>query len=82
MGGSFDVCLLPLDVYLLSLLLQVVTPWFPSHLAALRTMKAEVAVGLREGQAAALQAEDPDWWTSGDDPPNMRFPPARPKLQC
>ena len=50
---------------MLSLLLQVVRPWFPSHLAALRTMKAEVAVGLREGQAAALQAEEPDWSTSG-----------------
>jgi len=46
-------------------LAQVVAPWFPSHLAALRTLKAEVAVGLREGQAAALQEEDASWWTSG-----------------
>jgi uncharacterized protein with ATP-grasp and redox domains len=44
---------------------QVVTPWFPAPLLALRTMKAEIAVGLRSEQAEAAAARDADWWTSG-----------------
>lgn len=46
-------------------LAQVVTPWFPSHLAALRTLKAEVAVGLPEGLAEQTAAVDANWMTSG-----------------
>jgi len=28
-------------------------------------MKAEVAVGLKEGQAEQTSAKDANWWTSG-----------------
>ena len=44
---------------------DVVSPWFPAPLAALRTLKAEIAVGLRSGQAEAAAAQDAAWWTSG-----------------
>ena len=44
---------------------EVVTPWFPAPLVALRTLKAEIAVGLRSGQAEEAAALDAAWWTSG-----------------
>jgi len=38
---------------------------FPAPVVALRTMKAELIVGLREGEAARLQTEDPAWMVNG-----------------
>jgi hypothetical protein len=37
----------------------------PSPFLALRTLKAELIVGLEEGQAERLAAEDPDWRING-----------------
>jgi hypothetical protein len=37
------------------------TAYFPTSLLALRTLKAELIVGLREGEAQRLAAQDPDW---------------------
>lgn len=39
--------------------------YFPAPLAALRTLKGELIVGLQPGQAAALAAEDPAWLVNG-----------------
>jgi uncharacterized protein with ATP-grasp and redox domains len=39
--------------------------YFPTHLAALRTAKSEVVVGLREGQVRQLNQKEPDWRTNG-----------------
>lgn len=41
------------------------TAYFPSPFVALRTLKAELIVGLREGQAEQLQAQDPQWLVNG-----------------
>jgi hypothetical protein len=41
------------------------TRYFPSPLVALRTLKAEIIVGLRPGEAEQLQAEDPAWLVNG-----------------
>jgi uncharacterized protein with ATP-grasp and redox domains len=41
------------------------TGYFPQPFAVLRTMKAELVVGLEPGQAEALSAEDPDWMVNG-----------------
>jgi hypothetical protein len=38
---------------------------FPAPLCALRTMKAEVVVGLPAGLAAELNARDPKWMVDG-----------------
>ena len=38
---------------------------FPRPFAVLRTLKAELIVGLEPGQAEALSAEDPDWMVNG-----------------
>jgi len=43
----------------------VIGDWFPSSALVLRTFKAEIAVGLREGQAAAAAEADPEWLTNG-----------------
>ncbi len=40
--------------------------YFPSPVAALRTLKCDVATGLPEGRAEELDATDPKWRTSGD----------------
>lgn len=39
--------------------------YFPTALVALRTLKAELIVGLRPGQAEALAAADRDWLVNG-----------------
>jgi hypothetical protein len=38
---------------------------FPAPLVALRTMKAEVVVGLPAGVAERLTGEDPRWMVNG-----------------
>jgi hypothetical protein len=42
-----------------------VTGYFPASLAALRTLKAELIIGLRAGEAERLQAQDPEWLVNG-----------------
>ena len=39
--------------------------YFPTNVVALRTLKAEVIVGLAPGEAERLQAEDPAWRVNG-----------------
>jgi uncharacterized protein with ATP-grasp and redox domains len=41
------------------------TAYFPAPLVALRTMKAELIVGLGEGDTKRLQAQDPEWMVNG-----------------
>jgi uncharacterized protein with ATP-grasp and redox domains len=41
------------------------TGYFPAPVAALRTFKSEVVVGLRPGQAERLDADDPEWRVNG-----------------
>ena len=41
------------------------TRHFPARLAALRTLKAEIIVGLEPGEAERLRAEDPSWLVNG-----------------
>jgi uncharacterized protein with ATP-grasp and redox domains len=41
------------------------TAYFPSPFVALRTLKAELMVGLRQGQAEQLQVQDPHWLVNG-----------------
>jgi uncharacterized protein with ATP-grasp and redox domains len=45
--------------------LQEIAAYFPTPLAAVRTLKAEVVVGLAPGQAEALTAQEPDWRVNG-----------------
>lgn len=45
--------------------LEVAAGDFPRPFLALRTLKAELVVGLRPGQAEALAAEDPRWLVDG-----------------
>jgi uncharacterized protein with ATP-grasp and redox domains len=40
---------------------EAATSYFPTSLLTLRTLKAELIVGLREGEAERLGAQDPDW---------------------
>jgi uncharacterized protein with ATP-grasp and redox domains len=42
-----------------------ITSYFPATFVSLRTLKAEILVGLQPGQAEAFQAEDPDWLING-----------------
>ncbi len=42
-----------------------VVSYFPTALVALRTLKAELIVGLGPGDAARLNAEDPAWLVNG-----------------
>ncbi len=44
---------------------DVVHPWFPAPLLALRTLKGEIALGLAEGQAESVGKVDKDWMVSG-----------------
>jgi len=39
--------------------------YFPTTLTALRTLKSELIVGLRDGQAQEISANDPDWLING-----------------
>lgn len=41
------------------------TAYFPAPVAALRTLKSELAVGLAPGQAERLAREDPAWLVNG-----------------
>jgi hypothetical protein len=41
------------------------TRYFPTRLVALRTLKAEIIVGLEPGEAERLRAEDPSWLVNG-----------------
>jgi uncharacterized protein with ATP-grasp and redox domains len=41
------------------------TAYFPAPLVALRTMKAELIVGLGAGDAERLQEQDPEWMVNG-----------------
>jgi hypothetical protein len=41
------------------------TAYFPAPLMALRTLKAELVVGLRVDEAERRQAQDPDWLVNG-----------------
>ncbi len=45
--------------------LEDVTGYFPAPFLTLRTLKAEIIVGLQEGQAEALSAAEPDWLVNG-----------------
>jgi hypothetical protein len=39
--------------------------YFPAPLVALRTLKSEIIVGLRPGQAEQLRQQDPEWQVNG-----------------
>lgn len=43
-----------------------IVAYLPAPLAVLRVCKSELAVGLEEGQAAQLTAEDPQWMVNGN----------------
>jgi len=45
--------------------LEAVTAYMPAPFCALRTCKGELIVGLREGQAEDLTAQDTDWMING-----------------
>ena len=45
--------------------LEAVCAYFPAPFVALRTIKGEIVVGLKPGQARTLQAEDPTWLING-----------------
>jgi uncharacterized protein with ATP-grasp and redox domains len=45
--------------------LEAVCAYFPVPFVALRTLKGEIMAGLQQGQAQALQAEDPSWLING-----------------
>ena len=45
--------------------MEDVTAYFPAPFVTLRTLKGEIMVGLKPGQAEALQAEDPAWLING-----------------
>jgi hypothetical protein len=44
---------------------EVAAGYFPVALVALRTLKAELIVGLKQGEAERLQAQDPAWRVNG-----------------
>ena len=44
---------------------QQATAYFPAPLVALRTLKCELALGLRPGQSEQLTALDPQWLVNG-----------------
>jgi len=41
------------------------TSYFPAPFVSLRTLKAELVVGLKAGEAERLRAQDPDWLVNG-----------------
>ena len=45
--------------------MEAVCGYFPVSFVALRTLKGEIMVGLKPGQAHTLQAEDPTWLING-----------------
>lgn len=44
---------------------QAIMSYAPAPLLALRSLKSELAVGLREGQVERLNREDPEWMVNG-----------------
>jgi hypothetical protein len=38
----------------------------PAPFVTLRTLKAELIVGMAEGQAEAIRTDDPDWLVNGE----------------
>jgi uncharacterized protein with ATP-grasp and redox domains len=45
--------------------LEELTSYFPAPHLVLRTLKSEIMVSLRPGQATAIAAQDPDWLING-----------------
>lgn len=45
--------------------MEDVTGYFPASFAVLRTLKGEIMVGLKSGQAEVIAAKDPQWLTNG-----------------
>jgi len=45
--------------------MEEITDYFPAPFLVLRTLKGEIVVGLKPGQAEALAAEDPTWLING-----------------
>jgi len=54
-----DACWLPATSF------AKATDYFPAPFVALRTLKAEIIVGLPEGAAERLTQQDPDWRVNG-----------------
>jgi uncharacterized protein with ATP-grasp and redox domains len=46
--------------------LAAATRYMPAPYVTLRTLKAELVVGMTEGQAEAIRAVDPDWLINGE----------------
>ena len=44
---------------------EAATEYFAAPIVALRTLKAELIVGLRDGEVERLRAEDPNWLING-----------------
>ncbi|NP_001244857.1 damage-control phosphatase ARMT1 isoform X1 [Macaca fascicularis] len=44
---------------------QALNGFHPAPLCTIRTLKAEIQVGLKPGQGEQLMASEPCWWTSG-----------------
>jgi hypothetical protein len=42
-----------------------IAAYFPASFVVLRTLKGEILVGLSDGQAEAIQAEDSTWLING-----------------
>jgi hypothetical protein len=45
--------------------LEEIAAYFPAPFVALRTLKAEIVVGLEPGQAEEIAGQDPDWLIDG-----------------
>jgi hypothetical protein len=45
--------------------MEEVTSYFPAPFVTLRTLKGEIMVGLKPGQAEALHEKDPTWLING-----------------
>jgi len=45
--------------------IRKIVKYFPTSLLILRTLKGEIIVGLKEGQAEKTEAEDPEWLING-----------------
>jgi len=45
--------------------IEKIVTYFPTSLLILRTLKGEIIVGLKKGQAEKIEAEDPEWLTNG-----------------
>ncbi|MFQ6094658.1 MAG: damage-control phosphatase ARMT1 family protein [Candidatus Bathyarchaeia archaeon] len=45
--------------------IEKIVHFFPTSLLILRTLKGEIIVGLKEGQAEKIEEEDPEWLING-----------------